>query len=264
VTTLDVFHGYGEEIEKGLRLRTSPIAVKLLEKEADIPEGAKRPVRDFGYHLALCQAFAMSRRQGTVVAMLKEDMWCFFPVIGYGLAEPPKYFLDGHSCYPDVMTLEACKKWAQAYPRLQTGKYIGVVSAPLMTANFEPDLVIIYCDSAQLSALLLGLAYKDGRDITCRLTAETACVYSVAPAIQSGECQVALPCGGDRIYAGARDDEMVFAVPKGKVEDLMLGLRQILDKLGFRGLSEPLMVPEWELPEPYVNTAKMLGMGVGR
>ena len=43
----------------------------MLEKEEDIPEGAFRPKRDKGIHLAQCQAFAMSRRDGITVAMLK-------------------------------------------------------------------------------------------------------------------------------------------------------------------------------------------------
>ncbi len=41
--TLDVFHNCGEELEKRLRLKTFPLAVKLLEKEEDISEGAQRP-----------------------------------------------------------------------------------------------------------------------------------------------------------------------------------------------------------------------------
>ena len=75
MSTLSEFNKYGEELERQLMLRTSPIAVKMLEKEADIPKEAIRPKKDRGYHLAQCQAFALSRREGTTVAMLKEDNW---------------------------------------------------------------------------------------------------------------------------------------------------------------------------------------------
>jgi len=54
---LSVLHEYGEELEKRLRLQTFSLAVKLLEKEEDIPKGTKRPMKDFGYHLLLCQGF---------------------------------------------------------------------------------------------------------------------------------------------------------------------------------------------------------------
>ena len=87
MTSVSEFNRYGEEIEKLMLLRTYPIAVKMLEKETDIPEGAIRPKRDRGYHLAQCQAFSLSRRQGTAVAMLKDDNWCWGSLMAYGLVD---------------------------------------------------------------------------------------------------------------------------------------------------------------------------------
>ena len=257
--TSSAFHNYGEELEKRLRLKTYPLAVKLLEKEGDIPEGAQRPLKDFGYHLDLCQGFSMSRREGTLLAMLKEDMWCFEPVVSYGLAEPPAYFLEGYNRFPeDVATLEAGSNYAREFPRLELGKYIGIASAPLATANFEPDLVMIYCDSAQLSLLLLGREYKEGFNLKCSLSSHAACVYSVVPVIQSGECHVAIPCRGDRYEAMAGDDEMIFTVPKGKLEDLLLGLRHC-EEYGSRLPRIHTIQPEHKLPEAYEKIGKMLG-----
>jgi uncharacterized protein (DUF169 family) len=50
MTTVKQFNEYGELLEKTLRMYTSPIAVKMLVSEADIPEGAYRPKRDDGIH----------------------------------------------------------------------------------------------------------------------------------------------------------------------------------------------------------------------
>jgi uncharacterized protein (DUF169 family) len=94
---LSDLNGFGEEMERRLQLPTSPVAVKLLEREGDIPAGAVRPKKDRGSHLALCQAFAMSRREKATVAMLKEDNWCYMPVIAFGLSEPPDFFLQGNT-----------------------------------------------------------------------------------------------------------------------------------------------------------------------
>jgi len=261
--TLSAFHDYGEELERRVRLKTFPLAVKLLEKEEDIPEGAQRPLRDFGYHLSLCHSFHLSRREGTVVAMLAEDMWCFEPVVGYGLRPPPEYFLEGHNRYPrDVESLEAGSNYAHEFPKLEVGKYLGVVLAPLGTANFEPDMVVIYCDSAQLSLLLLAREYKEGFNLTCSLSSHAACVYAVVPAVQSGECQVSIPCRGDRYDAMAGDDEMIFTVPKERLADLISGLRYVEStgsgKLprGYR-FRIPGLLPEPEIE--YEKIAKMMG-----
>jgi uncharacterized protein (DUF169 family) len=256
---LKVYREYGEDLERRLRLKTFPLALKLLEKEGDIPEGAKRPLKDLGHHLSLCQVFQMSRREGKIMAMLKEDHWCFEPVVGYGLGEPPGYFLEGHNRYPkDVETLEAGKNYALEFPRLKVGKYVGTASAPLRVTNFEPDAVMIYCDSSQLCLLLLGREYKEGYNLKCALSGHAACVYGVIPAVQSGECQVAVPCRGDHYRAMAGDDEMVFTVPRGKLEDLMLGLRRI-ETTGSKLPQGYSSLPEYPLQESYKKIAQMMG-----
>lgn len=256
---MDFYRKYGEELEGRIRLKTHPLALKFLENEGDIPDGARRPVKDFGYHLSQCQAFQLSRREGTTVAMLKDDMWCFEPVVGYGLGEPPKYFLEGHNRFPqDVKTLEAGKNYAEEFPRLEVGRYIGVVSAPLRTTNFEPDVVMIYCDSAQLGLLLLGREYKEGYNLKCALSSHAACVYGVVPAIQGGECQVAIPCRGDHYHAMAGDDELIFTVPRGRLEDLMAGLRHV-ESTGSKLPKGYFFMPESPLPESYQKIAKMMG-----
>ena len=54
MATAGEYNQCGEELEELLGLKTSPIAVKMLEKESDIPETAIRPKRDRGHHLAQC------------------------------------------------------------------------------------------------------------------------------------------------------------------------------------------------------------------
>ena len=256
---LEAYRESGNELERRLRLRTFPLALKMLEKEDDIPDGAKRPLRDTGHHLSMCQAFQMSRRDGSVIAMLKEDNWCPEPVIGYGLGDPPPYFLEGHNRYPhDVETLEAGSHYAEEFPRLEVGKYIGVASASLCQTNFEPDIVMVYCNSAQLNLSLLAREYKEGFSLTCALSSHAACVYGVVPAIQSGECQVAIPCRGDHYRAMAGDDEIIFTIPRGRLDDLMVGLRHV-NSTGSRLPKGYPVSPEYPMRESYEKIAKMMG-----
>ena len=55
--TLETYHRYGKQLEEELRLRTAPIAVKMIASEAEVPEGALRPHLQ-GEHYAQCQAFS--------------------------------------------------------------------------------------------------------------------------------------------------------------------------------------------------------------
>lgn len=256
---IEDYREIGKEIEERLRLKSFPLAVKLLEEKESVPDNAERPLRDLGYHLPLCQAYQKSRREGTTMAMFKEDMWCFEPVVGYGLQDAPEYFLGGHNRYPeDVETLKAGRHYAEEFPRLEVGKYVGIVSAPLKETSFEPDLVMVYCDSEQLSLLLLGREYKKGYNLKCALSSHAACVYAVVPAIQNDRCQVAVPCRGDRYYAMADPDEMIMTIPSGKLEELMTGLRHVA-KTDSKLPHGRMVKPEYELSESYEKIAKIMG-----
>lgn len=261
MTNLSVLHRYGEELEKALELRTFPLAVKLLEREGDIPEGATRPKRDLGYHLSLCQAFSLSRMKGMSIAELKEDMWCHEPVIGLGMAEPPQYYLEGNTRLQYFKTPEEAVNSVRQSPRLPVGKYVGIVSAPLKTANFEPDLVIIYCNPAQLSQLILARRFVSGgkmESFASALTSGAACVFATVPVIQSRQCQLTLPCSGDRRNALAQDDEVVFTIPGEKLDAIAERITQIDFKLRFATPFDAM--PEYTLFESYAKVSRLLGM----
>jgi uncharacterized protein (DUF169 family) len=259
---LEKLHQDAEELERRMRLQTYPLAIKLIRTEADIPEEATRPWRDEGVHYDLCQAFSLSRRDGKTMAMLKEDMWCFEPVAGFGLAEPAQHFLDGFNRYPrDVETQEAGRHYAEEFPRLETGKYIGVLSAPLNTASFKPEVVTVYCNSTQLVILLMAKEYRDGRNLPTALCGHAACVYGIVPALQHNKYQVGVPCRGDHGVAMAGDEELIFTIPISKFDDFMLGLRKIAET----GTKMPLtrrMKPERKLHESYATIGRLMGMDV--
>jgi uncharacterized protein (DUF169 family) len=222
------YNGYGVELEKLLHLRTAPIAVKMLENERDIPKDAIRPKRDRGYHLAQCQAFALTRRNRETIAMLKEDSWCWAPLIAYGLVEAPEFFLEGNIFYPAlVSTLEASKKVSKHSPFFEYGKYMGILSAPMGTASFEPDVVLIYSNTTQLRVMLMAVMYKEGNMVDSEFNPLDSCIYSVVPVIQKGDYRITLPDPGDFQRALAGEDEIILSVPPDRVEELVIGLRHL-------------------------------------
>lgn len=259
---LDLLHSYSEKLEKQLRLQTYPIAVKLLETETQIVQKAIRPKRDLGHRLMHCQMFAISRKSHLTVAMLKEDMYCYEPVVSFGVGEQPgiDYFLEGRTRYPGIArTAEAGRDWACALPRFESGKYAGIMAAPLDTTGFEPDLILIYGNSLQLSQLVAVALYDTGRDIVSRMSAAAACVYATVPAIQNGECTVTLPCAGDRMFGGTQDDELIFSLPISRTEALFSSL-DALEKAGFRLPMYAQIVPEPKMTKGIVECQRLLGI----
>ncbi|MFP4589233.1 MAG: DUF169 domain-containing protein [Candidatus Acetothermia bacterium] len=256
---METHQTYGKELEDRLRLDNFPIGLKLLNDKEDIPDTARRPLKDMGHHLSLCQAFEKARRDGETIAMLKEDNWCFEPLVGYGLGKPPDYFLEGHNRYPhDVKSLEAGSNYAEEFPKLDPGQFVGLVFAPLTKANFNVDISIIYCNAEQLSLLLLGREYEDGRNLKLSLSSHAACVYAAVPAIKNGRCQVAIPCRGDHYSAMAQSDEIIFSIPDNKLESVMEGLRHVA-KTGSKLPRSYRTNPEYPLSDSYRKIAEMMG-----
>ena len=244
MTPIDDYRHYGEELENILGLQTSPIAVKMLEKEADIPAGAIRPKKDRGYHLAQCQAFAMSRREKTAVAMLKEDNWCPGAVLSYGLV--PR---------PDDPAARA--QYNGDY--FEYGKYIGILTAPLKKTDFEPDAVIIYCDTNQLRIILLSLKPED-RPLVKSNFFPFSCSNAVVPVIKNGEYWINLPDPGEYARALTLTGEMMFSVPKDKLPGLVEGLRGMdRNESGFAH-EKMMMRPDFPQPDLYKKVFEAWGM----
>jgi uncharacterized protein (DUF169 family) len=245
MTKLSEYNRYGEDLENFLLLRTSPIAVKMLEKEEDIPEGSIRPKKDSGYHLAQCQAFAMSRREKATVAMLKVDHWCPAPLMAYGMVKRPNTVST--SSHP--------------YDCLEYGKYIGIVTAPLKKATFEPDVVIIYSNTAQLRSLLLTMRMEDISQVNGHFF-PPSCAWAVVSTILTGQYWVVLPDPGEYERALTGEDEMMFAVPRDKLERLVSDLRQGEEKNWAYTKHNMLMKPDFPQPELYKNLFKTWGLDI--
>jgi len=240
---LSEFNKYGEDLERQLMLRTSPIAVKMLEKEADIPEGSVRPKKDRGYHLAQCQAFALSRREGTTVAMLKEDHWCPTAPMAYGFVDQPE----------DIAT------WSHPYDCFEKGKYVGIVTAPLKKANFIPDVVIVYSNPAQLRGLLLTMPVADVPSVSGHFF-PPSCGWSVVAPMKTKQFYVVVPDPGEYQRALTEEGDMMFSIPGEKMPAMMANVRK--NEHGPFSYREHhmFMQPDFERPEFYKNLFKNWGL----
>jgi uncharacterized protein (DUF169 family) len=232
----------------------------MLKNESEIPQGAIRPKKDRGEHYAMCQAFAVARRQGMTLAMFLEDHWCFEPIISYGLVETPQDYLNGFTNSFFIADKEAAAKHAREMTRIPRGKYAGMVFGPLKTANFVPDLTMIYSNTAQLRHLLLALRYKNGTQVTSTMDPIGSCVHSVVPSLLNGECYVTVPDPGDFERAGAQEDEMILTVPAGRLPELMEGVYHFeKSNMGFRRFNFALKT-DFQQPPFYEDYFRKWGL----
>lgn len=252
MATVKEYNESGTFLENSLILKTSPLAVKMLESEGDIPEGAVRPKRDKGYHLAQCQAFSISRRQGITLAMLKEDNWCWGPLFAYGLIKP-----EMANNYPEL------HNDIKIIPMLDYGKYIGIVSAPLKNANFKPDIVVIYSNVAQLRHMLHVLSFIHEGTVNTPIYPVASCALSVVPALNGQKC-VTLPDPGEVGRAFAGDDEIIFSLPEKNLANLISQLKAFDDrKMGYRQGAFTEIRADFPRPAFYKKLFQECGLDAG-
>ena len=215
----------------------------MLESETDIPPEAVQPKKDRDYHLAQCQAFSLSRRDGDTIAMLAEDNWCPAPVIAYGLVERP-----------ESPTWRA----RETYDCFDHGKYIGILTAPLKTASFIPDVVIIYADTNQLRSLLLSMRQED-RPVVGGHFFPPSCAYAVVTVMKTGEYRVVLPDPGEYARALTQAGEMMFAVPRERLAGLVADYQKYEKESSFAHESM-IMRPDFTQPDFYKEMFKNWGL----
>jgi uncharacterized protein (DUF169 family) len=206
-----------EILNNYIRPQTFPVALKLCRSQEDLPSKVRMPAKDMGHPITLCQAISLSRRYGWTMAVGKEDQCCAGGHIAMGfMSNPPK----------ESLALFDPPK------RHDAGQYSHLLSAPLDRANFEPDVICLYVNSAQAMRLAQA-AGMGGGGVSAVATGFADCGDITARTVKTDICQFILPSGGDRVHGSTQDHEVIFTIPKSKIESMMKALEDT-HKAGFR------------------------------
>jgi uncharacterized protein (DUF169 family) len=225
MTTAELLQKLDQALTEHIRPATFPLAIRMLAEGEALPERHKRPKRDFGEEMAICQAFAMVRHTGRVIAMNGEDLSCPLAKVVWGFEPMLDYFLNGMTCVGMYTETPAAGAVTEAgVDKWDYQQWAYVVAAPLQRCTFEPHLILIYGNSAQVNRLVTARLWKTGGRLASSFCGRIDCADSVITTMKTDECQVILPCYGDRVFAQAGDDEMAFTIPSSKIEMILEGL----------------------------------------
>jgi len=261
---VQAYNRFGEELERLLMLRYAPIALKVLHEGGVIPEGTIRPKQDRGEHLAMCQAFARVRRDRMALTMLREDHWCVWPLVSYGMAPVAESDCDELGGKLFIKDPQAgARYFREDYPRLRDTGVIGFSIAPLGTCTFIPDLVCVYCRPAQIRSLLMAAKYKSGRMLELRLDPVDSCVHSTIPVLNGQDYNITFPDPGEYERALTDEDEVMFTIRSEKLPEIIESLTFLGEAgFGYRGLSMD-MRPDFPRPKFYNDLFAGWGLETG-
>jgi len=227
--------GLTQEMERLLRLKTSPVAYKRLEK---VEELEKIPgVMRLNRKASFCQAPALARMGGMTVALTRDNLGERCARI-CGLAATTEKEVSweanafAHGWFANV---EEARKQMAEYPLVPPGE--AIVLAPLASGKFYPDVILIYGNPAQMMLLMNGLQFTDYERFQFFFIGEGSCADGLAQCYTTGKPALAIPCMGERAFGAVTEDELVMALPPGMMTKAVEGLKALKS----RGIGYPIM-----------------------
>jgi uncharacterized protein (DUF169 family) len=247
-----------EALGRYVRPDTFPLAIRMIKPGEALPEGVKVPSKTMGEHWIVCQSIGVARRYGWAIAVGKEDVICPLAAIAFGFRKPNEEFRKGYVSVgmyckdePAATSMEA-STW-----KFEPGSYEYVCIAPLNRANFEPHVVAVYANSAQVMRLVHASLFKRGGRLTSTIGGRLDCAELVIQTLSANEPKVILPCNGDRVFGMAQDSEMAFAFPWSFAQEIVDGL-EATHKGGTRYPITVAMRDTVTMPKTYQEIMKML------
>jgi len=205
-----------------LRSKTKPFGVKFYEDTDERPQGTMRPQRPMN----TCQITAFVRYYGRSMYFTAEDMACVVGGVTLGLIEEPESMKNGTIAKMLHADLKSAKEFTTKVSKIPYGRFKAVAVAPMAKLTFEPDLVVMYGNTAQVMRVVQGYLYKKGGRMNFSTGGEwSLCADVIAQAYISQDIAVAIPCFGDRKTALAQDDELTVAFPYSLYDGILEGMK---------------------------------------
>jgi uncharacterized protein (DUF169 family) len=223
-----------ENIENSLRLDTKIIGFRRFEKVAELE---KIPdVQRFDRLFTFCQLPTLARVQGWTVGATKQDVRerrlldrCS-RIHGLRFASEKSKSAEAVSLATTWFgSEEDARKQQEDYARIPPGE--AIVLSPLAKEVFEPEVVLIYGNPAQIMLVMCALQKERYEQFHFSFIGEGACSDSLAKCYVSGKPAAAIPCYGERSLGGATDNEMVIALSATDLEKALTGIEK-LERIG--------------------------------
>ena len=247
-----------EALTRYVRPDTFPLAIRMLKPGEAIPEGVKVPSKSMGEQWIVCQSIGVARRYGWSIAVGRDDVICPLAAIAFGFHRPNAEYLKGFAAVGMYCKDEEAAASLEASTwRFEPGTYDYVCVAPLNRANFEPQVIAVYANSAQVLRLVHAALYKRGGRVVSTSGGRLDCAEIVIQTLATNEPKVILPCTGDRVFGMAQDSEMAFAFPWAYAREIVEGLEGT-HKGGTRYPITVAMRETVTMPKSYQELMRML------
>ncbi len=228
--------GLVTDLTRLLRLKTTPIGMKLYEKQAEM-EAVPRVRRPSAIHTT-DQIVAQAARLGWTVGITAEDLVGAQCGAVIGLHPQDEEWLSGRGMAGVWFeTVEDSAAHQRAMDVVPHGTYEAMVVSPLASGRLDPpDICLVYASPGQMIILINGLQWSGYRKFDWGVVGESSCADSWGRALGTGEPSLSIPCFAERRYGGVLDDELLMAMPPRFLPKAIAGMA----RLSGNGLRYPI------------------------
>ena len=239
-----------DELNRLLRLKTTPIGMKLFERAEDL-QAIPKLRRPSAIHTT-DQIVAQAARLGFTVGITRDDLVGAQCGAVIGLAPQDEGWRSGaHMAGVWYATEADATAHQHAMDVVPHGKYRAMAVSPLATGRLDPpDICLIYATPGQMIIFISGLQWSGYRKFDWSAVGESACADSWGRALATGEPSLSIPCYAERRYGGVLDDEMLMALPPRYLPIAIAGMQA----LSANGLRYPI-------PQYGIQADARAGMG---
>ncbi len=225
-----------DELNRMLRLRTTPIGMKLFERVEQM-QAVPKVRRPPSVHTT-DQIVGLASRLNWTVGVTAGDLasqQCG-AVLGL-LPQDPQWLSGAHMKGVWYETLQDASAHQHAMSCVPHGRYQAMVVSPLAFGRLDPpDICLVYATPGQMIMLISGLQWSGYRKLEMTCVGESACADSWGRALVTREPCVSIPCFAERRFGGVADDELLLATPPA----YLLKALQGMERLAKNGLRYPI------------------------
>ena len=239
------------DLNRLLRLRTTPIGMKMFETKAEMEQVPK--IRRPNDIHTTDQIVGQASRNGWTVGITMDDLVGEQCGAVLGLYPGDEEWLSGEKMAGVwYSTKKDAAAHQQAMDIVTYGQYEAMAVSPLVSNRLAPpDICLIYATPAQMILLINGLQWTGYKKLDWGCVGESACADSWGRALKTGEPSLSIPCFAERRYGGVMEDELLIALPPKFLPGIIAGL----DALSKNGLRYPI-------PQYGITTDARAGLGV--
>lgn len=225
-----------ETITQMLRIRTSLIGLKLFSDIDSLMQIPGLRLESRGRRFTTCQLVSQCRLIGHTIGIVSDNViansTCSDVI---GLSKASVEHLSGERMTGVWFENQsAAKKHQDLMPRVEKGRYQGIVASPLHKKRLDPpDIILLYANPAQMILFINGLQWRNYRRIETSITGESACADSWGRALATRSSSLSIPCYAERRFGGVADDELLFALTPVDFMEGVMGVSG-LSKSGIR------------------------------